>query len=201
MRSHPGDKYVAVDIEACVWPGENAFGPFRAQQLLADKHRQNLAGKDLGETRVVDPRDLMEDARLVGPALGHQKMEVQIDPVPEGPDGGDDPGPEGRIGVRKLSRGVWHWLMETIFRVTFQLPSRLPKPPKPRPPPAQRRGRLPQPDDVLRIPRGRALSGRRPLRGRDQRDGDRRPGSSRAEEQKVADVSYTHLTLPTILRV
>jgi hypothetical protein len=32
--------------------------------------------------------------RLVGPALGHQKMEVhvEIDPVPKGLDGGDDPG-------------------------------------------------------------------------------------------------------------
>jgi hypothetical protein len=94
MRGHPGDKYVAVDVEAGVRPGENALGPFRAQQLLADKHRQDLAGKDLGETRVVDPRDLMEDARFVGPAFGHQKMEVhvEIDPVPEGLDGGDDPG-------------------------------------------------------------------------------------------------------------
>ena len=93
MRGHPGYKYAAVDVEAGVRPGENALGPFRAQQLLTDKHRQNLAGKDLGETRVVAPRDLMEDARthepfpaheyrrnrrLVGPALGHQNMEVHV---------------------------------------------------------------------------------------------------------------------------
>ena len=45
----------AVDVEAGVRPGENALRPFRAQQLLADKHRRDLAGKDLGETRVVDP--------------------------------------------------------------------------------------------------------------------------------------------------
>jgi hypothetical protein len=63
MRGHPGDKYVAVDGEAGVRPAENAFGPLRVQKLLADKHRQDLAGKDLGETRVIDPRDLMEDVR------------------------------------------------------------------------------------------------------------------------------------------
>jgi len=79
----------AVDVEAGVWPGENALGPFRAQQLLADKHRQDLAGKDLGERRVVDPRDLMEDARFVHAALGRQEMKVnvKIDPVPKGLDG------------------------------------------------------------------------------------------------------------------
>jgi len=89
MRGHPGDKYVAVDVEAGVRPRENALGPLRAQQLLADKHRQNLAGEDLGEPRVVDPRDLMEDARLVHSALGHQVMEmgVEINPVPKGLDG------------------------------------------------------------------------------------------------------------------
>lgn len=32
-----------------------------------------------------------------------------------------------------LQIGSPHWLMETVLRVTFQLPSRLPKPPKPRP--------------------------------------------------------------------
>ena len=69
VRGHPGDKYVAVDIEAGVRPGENALGPFRAQQLLADKKFQNLPGEDLGEPHVVDPRDLMEDARLVHAAL------------------------------------------------------------------------------------------------------------------------------------
>jgi hypothetical protein len=61
---------VAVDIEAGVRPEDNALGPFRAQQLLADKHRQDLTGKDLGETRVVDPQDLMEDARTRSPENG-----------------------------------------------------------------------------------------------------------------------------------
>jgi hypothetical protein len=79
-----------VDVEAGVRPGENALGPFRAQQRLADKHRQDLAAEDLGQPRVVDPRDLMEDARFVHATLGHQEMEVQIDPVPEGLDGGND---------------------------------------------------------------------------------------------------------------
>jgi hypothetical protein len=67
-----------VDVEAGVRPGENTLRPLRAQQLLADKHRQNLAGEDLGETRVVDPQNLMEDARFVHATLGHQEMEVDV---------------------------------------------------------------------------------------------------------------------------
>ena len=55
MRGHPGDKYVAVDVEAGVRPEENALGPFRAQQLLEDKHHQDLPGEDLRQPRVVDP--------------------------------------------------------------------------------------------------------------------------------------------------
>jgi hypothetical protein len=38
-----------MDVEAGVRPRENALGPFRAQQLLADKHRQDLAGEDLAQ--------------------------------------------------------------------------------------------------------------------------------------------------------
>jgi len=36
-----------VDIEAGVPPGENALGPARAQQLLADKKSENLPSQDL----------------------------------------------------------------------------------------------------------------------------------------------------------
>ena len=84
----------AVDVEAGVRPRKQPLCPIRAEKLPADEKVQHLAGEDLGETRVVDPRDLMEDARLVQAALGHQKMEVhmKIDPVPKGLDGGDDPG-------------------------------------------------------------------------------------------------------------
>jgi len=90
----PAAAPVAVDVESGVRPGENALGPFRAQQRLADKHRQDLTGEELGQPHVVDPRDFMEDARFVHATLGHQKMEVhvKIDPVPKGLDGGDDPG-------------------------------------------------------------------------------------------------------------
>jgi uncharacterized membrane protein YfcA len=42
-----------VDVEAGVRPRENALGPFRAQQLLADKHRQDLAGWKLAVAVVV----------------------------------------------------------------------------------------------------------------------------------------------------
>jgi hypothetical protein len=34
----------------------------------------------------------MEDARLIHSAFGHQEMEVRIDPVPKGLDGGNDAG-------------------------------------------------------------------------------------------------------------
>ena len=75
-------------------PGENALGPLGAEELPPDKKRQHLPGEDLGQPRVVDPRDLMEDARLVHAALGHQEMEVGVEvyPVPEGLDGRDDTG-------------------------------------------------------------------------------------------------------------
>jgi len=84
----------AVDIEAGVWPGENALGPLRVQKLLTGKHRQHLAGEDLRQPRVVDPRNLVKDTRLVRPALGHQVMEmgVEINPVPKGLDSRDDAG-------------------------------------------------------------------------------------------------------------
>jgi hypothetical protein len=83
-----------VDVEAGVRPGGNALGPFGAQQLLADKHRQDLASEDLGDTRVVDPGDLMEDPRLVHPALRHEKMQVrvEIETVSERLDDGNDTG-------------------------------------------------------------------------------------------------------------
>jgi len=67
----------AVDMEAGVPPGENALGSLRAQRLLADKHRQHLAGEDLGQPRVIGPRNLMEDARCVHSALGHEIMEIR----------------------------------------------------------------------------------------------------------------------------
>jgi hypothetical protein len=65
-----------VDIEAGVPPGEKALGPFRAENLPADEKRQDLPGEDLGRPRVVNPRNLVEDARRVHAALGHQEMEV-----------------------------------------------------------------------------------------------------------------------------
>jgi len=51
---------------------KNALGPFRAQQLLADKIGQHLAGEDLRQPRVVDPRDLVEDARPHEPFPVHE---------------------------------------------------------------------------------------------------------------------------------
>ena len=93
----------AVDIEAGVRPGKNPLRPLGTQQLPADEKRQDLAGEDLGQARVVDPGDPMEDTRLVHPTLRHQKMEVdvKIDPVAEGLEDGDDSGLE-RVPGRHL---------------------------------------------------------------------------------------------------
>src|SRR4030042_2763087 len=62
--------------------------------FIVDQKSKNLAGKELGQSRIVEAWDLVEEARLVHPAFGHQKMEVRvgIDPVPEGLNGRDDSG-------------------------------------------------------------------------------------------------------------
>jgi len=62
--------------------------------FIVDQKHKNLAGKELGQSRIVEAWDLVEEARLVHPAFGHQKMEVRvgIDPVPEGLNGRDDSG-------------------------------------------------------------------------------------------------------------
>jgi len=69
---------LAVDRKARVAPGEKAFCPFWAEQFLPDEKRQDLPGKELSQPRVVDPWDLVEDARLVRASLGHQEMEVGV---------------------------------------------------------------------------------------------------------------------------
>jgi len=43
-------------------PGKQTFCPFGAEKLLADKISQDLAGKELSQSRVVEPGDLMEEA-------------------------------------------------------------------------------------------------------------------------------------------
>jgi hypothetical protein len=53
--------------------------PFRTQEFLADKVGQDLAGEELGQPRVIDPGDLMEDPGLVHSALGHQEMERGVE--------------------------------------------------------------------------------------------------------------------------
>jgi hypothetical protein len=69
MRSHPGDKLQIIhrlllravpaptitDLALGFQknPRKNALGPFRAQQLLADKIGQHLAGEDLRQSRVI----------------------------------------------------------------------------------------------------------------------------------------------------
>jgi hypothetical protein len=77
-------------------PDENPLAPFRAQELLADKIGQDLTDEDFGQPRFVDPRDLIEETRLVHSALGDQEMEVRmrIDAVAEGLNGRNDSGPK-----------------------------------------------------------------------------------------------------------
>jgi len=73
-------------------PGENAFRPIGAEKLPADKIGQDLAGEDLGQPRVCDPGDFMEETGLVHASLGHQEMEVRvkIDAVSESLNGRND---------------------------------------------------------------------------------------------------------------
>ena len=80
-----------------MWPGENHLGPFGAEKFFADKIREDLPGEELRQPGVVDPGDLVEGARLVHSALGHQEMQmrVEIDPVvleeyPQHPEDGED---------------------------------------------------------------------------------------------------------------
>jgi hypothetical protein len=75
-------------------PRKQPLSPVRAQQPLTDQKPQNLPGEDLLQPLVVEPWDLMEDARLIHPALGHQEMEmrVEIDAGPERLDDGDNTG-------------------------------------------------------------------------------------------------------------
>jgi hypothetical protein len=81
-----------------------------AAQILSDEHRQDLPGEELGQTGVVDPRDRVEDAVLIHPTLGHQKVEVRVKiyPVSEGLDGGEDTRDElfPRHGLEIIRQGV-----------------------------------------------------------------------------------------------
>jgi hypothetical protein len=67
-----------VDIEPGMSPGEKAFRPFGAEELLTDKRGDDLAGEEFRQPRVIDPGNLMEEARLVYSALGHQEMKVGV---------------------------------------------------------------------------------------------------------------------------
>ena len=82
-------------------PGKDPLSQLGAQQLLADKVGQDLPGEDLRQPRIVDPGNYMEDAIRIHPALGHQVVEmgVEINPVPEGPDGRDQGHGPGRIAL------------------------------------------------------------------------------------------------------
>ena len=64
-------------------PGEKALRRFLAEEFPANKHRQYPAGEVLGQPQVVDPGELMEEARHVHSALGHQEMQMRVkfDPV------------------------------------------------------------------------------------------------------------------------
>ncbi len=51
-----------VNIEPRVPPGEEAFCPFGAEELLVDEKAKNLSGKKLSQPRVVNVGDFMEEA-------------------------------------------------------------------------------------------------------------------------------------------
>lgn len=51
-----------VSVETCVMPGENPFCPFGAEELSLDQKPRDLARKNLGQPRAVNPGDVMEEA-------------------------------------------------------------------------------------------------------------------------------------------
>ncbi len=67
---------------------------------MADQKSQDLPSEECGRPCVVEDAHPREGARLIHPALCHQEMRMQIkvDPVPEGLDGGDDAGGKGAPG-------------------------------------------------------------------------------------------------------
>jgi len=65
---------MGISVEAVITDSDLAL--VRTEEFPANKERQDLAGEDLLEPRVINPGDEMEDARLVRSALGHQETEV-----------------------------------------------------------------------------------------------------------------------------
>jgi len=72
---YPGPD-TAVHVEAGVAPGEKAFCPFRAQQLLVDQKRKNLPSEELSQSGIVNTGDLMELPSLIHSSLGHQVVQL-----------------------------------------------------------------------------------------------------------------------------
>ena len=50
-------------------PRKQTFFPFGAEEFLADQKFKNLPGEELGQPRVVDPEDLMENPGLIHSTL------------------------------------------------------------------------------------------------------------------------------------
>jgi hypothetical protein len=70
--------------ENLVWRQVRSLSAYsELRSSLPDEKSQDLTAKDLADATVVKGAHLMEDARLVHPALGHQEMEmgVKIDDV------------------------------------------------------------------------------------------------------------------------
>jgi hypothetical protein len=65
-----------MNIESGMPPGKKAFSPLGTQEFLANQESKDLAREERGQTGVVDPGDLIEEARLVHSTLDHQEMQV-----------------------------------------------------------------------------------------------------------------------------
>jgi hypothetical protein len=71
--------------------GDVNHGENRTQRSNRDKKSQNLAREYIGRLRVVDPRDLVKEARRVRAALGYLEVEMGVEIEPRN----DGLGPEG----------------------------------------------------------------------------------------------------------
>jgi hypothetical protein len=99
--------HAAMDRESRMPPGEQSLRPLRAEEFLADEKSQDLVGEKSGKTAVIERSNLIEDARLIHSALGHQEVQVRmtIDPVPKCLDGRDDSGSKLAPGYKREITG------------------------------------------------------------------------------------------------
>jgi hypothetical protein len=93
-------KAVGVGVESLVPDSDLAFPFIEGEAFQGQKRPDHVFSDPLGQSRIVEAWDLVEEAGLVRSSLGHQEMEmgVKIYPVPVGLNGRDDSGHQLALG-------------------------------------------------------------------------------------------------------